>query len=103
MKLLGRAATTLALAAIAGCSDEPTGLGAELITSPAMVTQLTGGADSQRFYRIVVPAGATQLSQLTRARRHASTVFSTLRRAPYERSAPATIDDIAATSLRKAS
>ena len=59
------AMSILAFAAIAGCSDDPTGPGAELITSPATVSALFGGPDSQRFYRIVVPAGAARLAVTT--------------------------------------
>ena len=62
---LVRATSILAITIAAGCSDGPTGPGAELITSPSTITQLVGGEDSQRFYRIVVPAGATRLTVTT--------------------------------------
>ena len=64
-RVLVRATMILAFAVTAGCSDDPTGPGAELIVSPATVTALVGGEDSQRFYRINVPAGAASLSITT--------------------------------------
>jgi len=64
-RIFVRATTALAFVLVAGCSDDPTGPGAELLTSPATVIQLVGGEDSQRFYRINVPSGAARLTVTT--------------------------------------
>ena len=65
-RLVARTATVLALA-LAACGDDdpPTTGGETLLTSPASVTGIAGGDGSQRLYRIVVPAGATEINVTT--------------------------------------
>jgi hypothetical protein len=65
-RVLARAATITALALVAGCGDDdPTGPTAITIVSPATVTPLSGGVDSRKLYRIVVPSTATRLTVTT--------------------------------------
>jgi len=65
-RVLARAAIITAFAVIAGCGDDdPTGPTAITITSPATVTPLSGGVDSRKLYRIVVPSTATRLTVTT--------------------------------------
>src|SRR5688572_18104016 len=60
-----RGAIAILSLAAPGCDDEPTAPTAMTITSPTTLTSLSGGVDSRKLYRIVVPAGATQLSVAT--------------------------------------
>ena len=51
---------------LVGCGDkDPTGPSGTLITSGTPVTNISGAEDSQKVYRIAVPAGAGQLSVVT--------------------------------------
>ena len=51
---------------LVGCGDkDPTGPSGTLIISGTPVTNISGAEDSQKVYRIAVPAGAAQLSIVT--------------------------------------
>ncbi len=68
IRLLARTSAVLALVMSLGCSDDPTGpstADALLITSPALLSGLSGAERSLKLYRIVVPAGAVRLEVVT--------------------------------------
>ena len=68
-RLAARAALMLSLVlslGLVGCGDkDPTGPTGTLLTSGTPVTSISGVEDSQKVYRIAVPAGAAQLSVVT--------------------------------------
>jgi serine protease len=64
-RFLGRAAVLAALVLSMGCDDEPTGPRASSainLVPGQQITGISGGANSQRLYKVVVPAGAAALT-----------------------------------------
>lgn len=64
-RALACAAIALAPVILGACDDEPTAPTAVTIVSPATLTSLSGGVDSRKLYRIVVPSGSARLTVTT--------------------------------------
>jgi serine protease len=65
-RFLALLAITVMSVAACGDDDDPTGPGSEVqLTSGTAVTGIAGGEDSERYYRITVPTGATFLTVTT--------------------------------------
>jgi hypothetical protein len=63
LRALVRSTAVVAIVAVSACKDSsgPSTSEATLLTSGVPVTGIAGAENSRRYYRIVVPAGATRL------------------------------------------